>query len=150
MDILTTKAPRHQEEEKSLHSPPKIIDWNRLDALGKEIVNAAFNIHKKMGPGLLESIYEECFCIELSKKNIFYEFQKPLHLSYDGVLLKNQFRLDLIIENTIIIELKSVESLLSLHHAQILSYLKLTDCKLGYLINFNVPLIKDGIKRIAN
>ncbi len=141
---LTTKTPRHQEFTHHIR------DLGTLDALGKEIVHCAFTIHKEMGPGLLESIYEECFAIALSNRNISFETQKSIPLSFEGSALQNKYRLDLLVEDSIIIELKCVERLIPLHQAQILSYLKLTNKKLGYLINFNVPLIKDGIKRIAN
>ena len=119
-----------------------------LDKIGKQVVDAAFQIHSSVGPGLLEGIYEECFVHELNKRKLAFEQQKILSVPYDGIVLKSQYRLDLIVEKSIIVELKCVERLLPVHEAQLLSYLKLADCRLGYLINFNVPLIKNGIKRM--
>ena len=103
-----------------------------------------------MGPGLLESAYEECLFYELKKIGLDVQKQKALPLVYEEVKLDVGFRIDIIIENKLIIEVKSVEALNDVHFAQLLTYLKLTDCKLGLLINFNVALIKNGIKRIVN
>ncbi|HPI20839.1 MAG TPA: GxxExxY protein, partial [Candidatus Kapabacteria bacterium] len=102
------------------------------------------------GPGLLESTYEECLCFELKKHGLAVEKQKPLPLIYEEVKLDVGYRVDLMIDNKFIIELKSVESLNDIHLAQILTYLKLSNCKLGFLINFNVVLLKNGIKRVIN
>nr|WP_197436719.1 GxxExxY protein [Polaribacter sp. BAL334] len=107
-------------------------------------------VHKALGPGLLESAYEECLFYELRKRNLNVEKQKPLPLIYEEVKLDVGYRLDLFVENKVIIELKSVENLTDVHLAQILTYLKLSDCRLGLLINFNVALIKYGIKRVVN
>ncbi len=120
-----------------------------LDKIGKEIVDCAFMIHKAMGPGLLESIYQDCFEIALRKKNIFFENQKPINLEFLNERIKDPFKIDLLIENNIIVELKSVDRMNPVFEAQLISYMKLTGCRLGYLINFNVPLIKDGIHRRA-
>jgi len=122
---------------------------NDQDVLGKQIVDCAFQVHKTLGPGLLENIYEEAFCYELNERNISYERQKPVSILYKDHKLSAQYRLDLLIENQVIVELKCVERLSPVHDAQILAYLKLTHNRLGYLINFNVPLIKDGIRRRA-
>ncbi|MDP2161840.1 MAG: GxxExxY protein [Flavobacterium sp.] len=118
--------------------------------LSKIVVNCAYKIHKSLGPGLLESAYEECLFYELNKTGLKIEKQKALPLIYEDVKLEIGYRIDLIIENKLIVEIKSVETLNDVHFAQLLTYLKLTDCKLGLLINFNVALIKNGIKRIAN
>ncbi len=133
-----TKAPREFQD----------ISAN-LDKIGKEIVDCAFMIHKAMGPGLLESIYQDCFEIALRKKNIFFENQKPINLEFLNERIKDPFKIDLLIENNIIVELKSVDRMNPVFEAQLISYMKLTGCRLGYLINFNVPLIKDGIHRRA-
>ncbi|MBG7610751.1 GxxExxY protein, partial [Polaribacter sp. BAL334] len=112
--------------------------------------DCSLKVHKALGPGLLESAYEECLFYELRKRNLNVEKQKPLPLIYEEVKLDVGYRLDLFVENKVIIELKSVENLTDVHLAQILTYLKLSDCRLGLLINFNVALIKYGIKRVVN
>ena len=126
------------------------MDSNKLNEISKIIVDAAYQVHKEMGPGLLESIYELCMINELKNRNLIVNSQVSIPLMYKGVELSKEFKIDLLIENEIIIELKSVEFVLPVHHAQIISYLKLTDKKLGLLINFNVPLIRDGIQRFVN
>jgi len=118
--------------------------------ISKIVFDCALKIHKALGPGLLESAYEECLFYELKKCELQVEKQKPLPLIYEEVNLDIGYRIDLIVENKVIIEIKSVEALNDIHLAQILTYLKLSDCKLGMLINFNVTLIKNGIKRVAN
>ena len=118
--------------------------------LSKIVVNCAYKVHKSLGPGLLESAYEECLFYELNKIGLKIEKQKALPLVYEEVKLEIGYRIDLIIENKLIVEIKSVETLNDVHFAQLLTYLKLTNSKLGLLINFNVALIKNGIKRIAN
>jgi GxxExxY protein len=118
--------------------------------LAKAIVDCAFKIHRALGPGLLESAYEECLNYELKLRGLIVEKQKPLPLIYEEVKLETGYRVDLLVNNKVIIEVKSVENLNEVHLAQILTYLKLSHCKLGLLINFNVTLIKDGIRRVAN
>lgn len=118
--------------------------------ISKIVFDCAFKVHRTLGPGLLESAYEECLYYELLKTGLKVEKQKPLPLVYEEVKLEIGYRLDLIIENKFVVEIKSVESLTDVHMAQILTYLKLSDCKLGMLINFNVTLIKNGIKRVIN
>lgn len=117
------------------------------ESLGKEIVNCAFNVHKELGPGLLEKVYEVCFCHELFKKWIEFKRQISIPIIYDGITFDEGLRLDVLVEDLVICELKAQEQLNAVWEAQILSHLKLTNLRLGYLINFNVPLIKDGIKR---
>jgi GxxExxY protein len=114
------------------------------------VVDLCFNIHKKYGPGLFESVYEEIFCYEWNKSNIPYVRQYPVPLIHENIRMEAGFRADIIIENKIIIEFKSIEMLAEVHFKQVLTYLKLTNCKLGLLINFNTPLIKNGIHRIVN
>ena len=114
------------------------------------VFESALKVHKRLGPGLLESAYEECMFYELKKKNLKVEKQKALPLIYDEVRLDIGYRLDLIIEDKFIVEIKAVESLNDIHLAQILTYLRLSDCKLGMLINFNVTLLKNGVKRVIN
>lgn len=118
--------------------------------ISKIIVDCALKVHRALGPGLLESSYEECLFYELSKKNLKVEKQKALPLIYEEVKLNVGYRIDLIVEDKVIIELKSVEMINDVHLAQVLTYLKLSECKLGLLINFNVALIKQGIKRVVN
>jgi GxxExxY protein len=118
------------------------------EQLAKEIVNIAFRIHKELGPGLLESVYEKCYCFELNRRSILFDRQKQVPIFYNTLKIDEGLRLDLIIENLIIIELKAQENYHPVWEAQLISYLKLTGKRLGFLINFHVPLIKDGIKRI--
>ena len=130
---------------------------NRRDAetqsfneITEQVIGACIEIHRELGPGLLESAYEECLCCELAQRGIRFERQKPLPVKYKNVSLDCGYRLDLVIEGKIILELKTVEQLLPIHEAQLLTYLKLSGLTLGLLINFNVPVLKSGIKRIAN
>jgi GxxExxY protein len=118
--------------------------------ISKIVFDAALKVHKALGPRLLENSYEECLYYELKKTGLQVEKQKPLPLIYEEVKLDIGYRLDIVIENKVILELKAVESINDLHLAQILTYLKLTGYKLGMLINFNVILIKSGIQRVAN
>lgn len=118
--------------------------------LSRIVFDAALKVHQTLGPGLLESAYEECLYYEIKKSGLFVEKQKSLPLIYEDVKLEIGYRLDIIIENKLILEIKSVESLNEVHFAQLLTYLKLTNCKLGMLMNFNVSLIKNGIKRVVN
>ena len=118
--------------------------------ISKIIFETALKVHKALGPGLLESAYEECMFYELKKAGLFVEKQKPLPLIYEEVKLEIGYRVDIIVENKVIVEVKSVDALNDVHLAQILTYLKLSGSKLGMLINFNVALIKNGIKRVVN
>lgn len=120
------------------------------DKLSKEIIGASIEVHRILGPGLLESTYEECLCREFSLRKIPFERQKPLPVSYKGVKLDCGYRLDVVVANLVIIELKAVEHTEPIHEAQLLTYLKLSNLKLGILLNFNVPVLKNGIKRIVN
>lgn len=118
--------------------------------LSRIVFDCALKVHQSLSPGLLESAYEECLFYELKKIGLSVEKQKPLPLIYEEVKLDVGYRLDIIVENKLIIEIKSVEALNDVHFAQLLTYLKLTSCKLGLLINFNVSLIKNGVKRVVN
>ncbi len=115
-----------------------------------EVIGAAIEVHKRLGPGLMESVYEACLCRELQLCEISYERQKSLPIEYKGELLDCGYRLDLVVEERLIVELKSCDILQPIHEAQLLTYLKLANKKIGLLINFNVPVLKDGIKRLAN
>lgn len=121
-----------------------------LDAIGKLIVDSAYTVHKNLGPGLLEKVYEICFCHELSKRGLAYKRQIDIPVIYDNLIFNEGLRLDVLVENEIICELKAIEIVNPVWEAQVLSHLKLTDKRLGYLINFNVSNIGQGIKRFAN
>ena len=123
---------------------------NEEDRLSKEIIGAAIEVHRHLGPGLLESAYEECLCKELEIRDIVFERQEPLAVIYKGITLDCGYKLDIVVEGKVILELKAVNKIESIHEAQLLTYLKLADLKLGILINFNVPILKEGIKRIVN
>ncbi|MBX7259279.1 MAG: GxxExxY protein [Candidatus Hydrogenedentes bacterium] len=120
-----------------------------VDEVAKQVVDAAFAVHQALGPGLLESVYEACLAHELRKRGLNVETQVVLPVVYDGVELEAGLRLDLLVNGCVVVELKAVDHLLDVHRAQVMTYLKLTGHRLGLLINFNVPLIKDGVKRIA-
>ena len=120
------------------------------NAIAKEIVNAAFKIHKKLGPGLLESVYESVLAFELEKKALSVKRQTVIGLTYEGMTFDEGFRADLIVEGKIIVELKSVEAVSPVHKKQLLTYLKLADKRLGLLINFGSNLIRNGIHRVVN
>ena len=122
----------------------------RENEISKEIVDAAYKIHTRLGAGLLESVYEAVMPYELQKRRLRFERQKSIPIVYEGIHLKEGFRADFIVENSVIIELKSVENVAPVHKKQLLTYLRLTNKRLGLLINFNTDLIKNGITRIAN
>ncbi|MBK7896032.1 MAG: GxxExxY protein [Anaerolineaceae bacterium] len=121
-----------------------------LDGITEQIIGGAIAVHKALGPGLLESAYEACLVYELRQRGLKIEQQKELPIVYGEVKLDCGYRLDLFVEGLVIVELKAVERLAPIHEAQLLSYLKLADCRLGLLINFNVTLLKRGIRRLAN
>ena len=118
--------------------------------ISKLVFDSALKVHKILGPGLLESAYEECLYYELKKSNLKIEKQKALPLIYEEVKMDVGYRIDILIEDKFIVEIKSVEALNDVHLAQLLTYLKLSDCKLGLLINFNVKLLKNGVRRVIN
>jgi len=121
-----------------------------LNKLSKDILSAAFSVHREMGPGLLEAVYEYCLLKELTSRGIYSQNQVFLPLHYKGEKLEKDFRIDLLVSNHIIIEVKAVDVVLPVHEAQIISYLKLANLKLGFLINFNVSLLKEGFRRYVN
>ena len=121
-----------------------------INDLTGRIIGAAIEVHKALGPGLLESAYEECLCHELYLRKIRYKRQQELPIEYKGMKLDCGYRLDVVVERQVVLELKSCENLQPIHEAQLLTYLKLIDLKIGLLINFNVPVLRHGIKRIAN
>jgi GxxExxY protein len=135
MNFLTTESTEHTEKEE-------------LDPLTGKIIGAAMEIHRALGPGLLESAYEACLIYELRLRKLRIEPQKSMSVFYKDVMLDCGYRVDLVVEDRVIVEIKSVNSLAPIHEAQLLSYLKLSDCKVGLLINFNVRVLKEGIRRM--
>ncbi len=121
-----------------------------LNDITYKIIGAAYEVHKALGPGLLESTYEICLIHRLTQKGLTVENQKPLPVVFQGIRLNAGYRIDLLVENQVIIEIKSVEALTPVHYAQLLTYLKLSGRKVGLLINFNVPDLKQGLKRMIN
>ncbi len=120
-----------------------------LNRITEQIIGAAIEVHKALGPGLLESAYEECLCRELSLRGIAYERQKPLPIEYKGVKLDCGYRLDLLVADAVVVEIKACAAIEPIHEAQLLTYLKLGGWKVGLLINFNVAVLKDGIRRLV-
>ena len=119
----------------------------REELIGKAIVNAAYKVHQALGPGLLERVYEVCLKHELQKDGYEVKLQTDIPINYDGITFMEGLRLDMLVDNLVIVELKAVDLMNPVYEAQIISYLKMTRLRLGYLINFNVPLIRDGIQR---
>ena len=134
-DFITTEGTEITEEE-------------RINLLTGSVIGAAIEIHRILGPGLLESAYEACLIYELQLINLKFENQKPLPLRYKNTILECGYRLDLIVEDRLLVEVKSVNLFAPIHEAQLLSYMKLSNCKMGLLLNFNVIAMKDGIKRM--
>ena len=120
-----------------------------INELTREVIGAAIEVHRALGPGLLESVYEECLCHELGLRALRFERQKSLPIVFKEVKIDCGYRLDLLVSNSVIVEIKAVEVLMPVHEAQILTYLKVGGCKVGLLITFNVPVLRDGIKRIV-
>jgi GxxExxY protein len=133
----TQRQPRKAEE----------VDENRV---GKEVIDAAIKVHRALGPGLLESVYELCVAHELDNRGFACTSQLPVPIQYEGILFEEGFRADLVVADLVIIELKSVETLLPVHSKQLLTYLRLSGKRLGFLLNFGAPFMKDGIERIVN
>lgn len=122
----------------------------RENEITKEVIGAAIEVHRALGPGLLESAYEECLCRELALRSISFERQKPLPVGYKGVQLDCGYRLDLLVGGLVVVEIKAVDALAPIHEAQLLTYLRLGGWSVGLLINFNVPVVRDGIKRLVH
>ena len=121
----------------------------KINEITRAVIGAAIEVHRTLGPGLLESVYEECLCQELRLRKIPFERQKELPLRYKGFKLAGGFRLDVLAADQVVVEVKTVESLLPIHQAQMLTYMKMGGWKVGLLINFNVPILKKGIKRLV-
>ncbi len=119
------------------------------DSLSEQVIGLAIDVHRALGPGLLESAYEACLCHELGEHDIPFKRQVPLPVTYKGVQLNCGYRLDLTVADELVVELKTVDKILPVHHAQLLTYLKLSGFHTGLILNFNVPMLKDGIKRLT-
>lgn len=119
----------------------------KLNGLTRQIIGAAIEVHRHLGPGLLEMSYETCLAYELEQRGLVFERQKALPLTYKEIRLEQGYRIDLLVEDAVVVELKAVDQLMPVHEAQMLSYLRFTGCKVGLLMNFNVKLLKDGIRR---
>ena len=138
-----SKPESAEEAEVGISSlPPRVLT--------EAIIGAAIEVHRVTGPGLMESVYEECLCYELSQRGLRFQRQVELPVSYKGIKLDCGFRMDLVVEDSVVLELKTVDQLLPIHSAQLLTYLKLSGRKLGLLINFNEPVLTKGLKRLAN
>ncbi len=148
--MCSYNMPRRHEGTKEEFMIDEKLKREREEFLAKEIVDCAYRVHKQLGPGLLERVYEVCFCHELSKKGIPYQRQIDIPIVYDGLVFDEGLRLDVLVDNLVICELKAKDELNPVWKAQIISHLNLMDKDLGFLINFNVALIKDGIYRFRN
>lgn len=122
----------------------------KLNKLTEQVIGASIEVHRQLGPGLLESAYQNCLYYELTEQGLYVEKEKPMPIVYKAIKLNHGYRMDLVVENKVVIEIKTVEILTDVHNAQLLTYLKLGTYKLGLLINFNVSLLKHGLKRIIN
>jgi len=127
-----------------------MTEKDRLDQITDSIIGAAIEVHRALGPGLLESAYEACLAFEIAERRLKIEQQKPLPVIYREVKLDCGYHLDILVENAVVVEIKVVDRLAPIHKAQLLSYLRLSGCKVGLLINFNVKVLKDGIVRVVN
>ena len=121
-----------------------------INAVSLRIIEAGFEVHKALGPGLLESIYEDCLVIELGSRGLRFERQKAVPVIYKGILAGQPYRLDLVVEECVIVEIKNVERIIPIHQAQLLTYMRLMDINVGLILNFNTVLFKEGIKRMVN
>ncbi len=125
------------------------MEKDERDPLSEAVIGAAIAVHRALGPGLLESAYEECLCYELSKRELSFERQRPLPVRYEEVLLDCGYRMDLVVKQSLVVEIKAVETLTRLHEAQLLTYLKLSGLRKGLLLNFNSRVLRTGIKRLV-
>ena len=144
------KEQGYDSESKEVFSVVSMVEKKRLNEITEDIIGAAIEVHRALGPGLLESAYEACLAFELAEQGLRVERQKPLPVVYKKVKLDCGYRLDLLVEESVIVEIKAVAALTPLHKAQLLSYLRLSGCRVGLLINFNVEVLRNGIKRLVN
>ena len=143
----TVEPPRRQDAKKDAKGAEPSL---ALDYTARQIVDGALAVHRTLGPGLLESVYEHCLAYELEKRGLSVARQVVTPIRYEELFIEAGFRMDLIVDDCVIIEIKSVERLLAIHEAQLLTYLKITNHRLGLLINFNVPRLRDGLKRLIH
>lgn len=136
----------HGQRRRGTEHAEDLAEENRITSA---VIGAAIEVHRHLGPGLLESAYERCLCRELYLRRISYVRQRPISLQYKGEAVPHAYRIDLLVEDLVVIEIKSVASLEPIHSAQVLSYLRLGDWRVGLLLNFNTPRLKDGIRRLA-
>ena len=126
------------------------VSWSAENELTDKIIGAAIEVHRHLGPGLLEAVYEECLCYELSQTGLKFQRQVHLPINYKGIKFESAYKMDLVVEDVVVIEIKAVEEVLPVHAAQLLTYLKSANKRVGLLINFDVPILKNGLKRIVN
>ena len=148
--MIIGKPSRHIVDEPPRHKDTKVTEPSaNYDLIAREIVDSAFSVHKALGPGLLESVYEQCLAYELHTRKHHVARQVNLPVTYRDIRIEAGFRIDMIVDESVVVEIKASEKMIPVHEAQILTYLKLSGHRLGLLINFNVPRIKDGIRRFA-
>jgi GxxExxY protein len=140
--------PERAEEAETLGMPR--ASWSAENVLTDKIIGSAIEVHRHLGPGLLEAVYEECLCYELSQMDLKFQRQVHLPINYKGIKFESAYKMDLVVEDAIVIEIKATEELLPIHAAQLLTYLKSSNKRVGLLINFNVPILRNGLKRIVN
>jgi len=146
--MRTTKAKCEGTEGAELSSLR--VSGSSENVLTEKIIGAAIEVHRHLGPGLLESVYEECLCYELKQLELQFERQVHLPITYKGIKLESAYRIDLVVEDTIVVEIKAAEDVTPIHQSQLLTYLKSANKRVGLLINFNVPILKNGLKRVVN
>ena len=144
---IAINARRHKQLDEGNHKERYRPLSEEEEKIGKAVVDAAYVVHSELGPGLLEKVYEACFCHELAKRDLSFKRQVDVPIKFDGIVFDEGLRIDVLVEDLVICELKAVEQVNPVWKAQILSHLRLSEKRLGFLINFNVVLIKDGIKR---
>jgi GxxExxY protein len=149
IELLFCEGKKEDSHRERGEICPYVILFAMGDLITEKVIGAAIEVHRQLGPGLLESTYERCFAKELDLRKIRYERQKICNLLYKGLLLEEGFRIDLLVENEVILEIKSVNEIAEIHDAQLLTYLRLLNLRRGLILNFNVPVLKAGIKRFS-
>jgi GxxExxY protein len=147
IEAMVIKSKSESAEVAEVTEPSSRLGLDRLTQL---IIGAAIEVHRQLGPGLMESVYEDCLCYELTQLALSFQRQAHLPISYKGIKLASGFKMDLLVEDAIVLELKTVDQILPVHCAQLLTYLKLSGKKVGLLLNFNEPVLKKGLKRLVN
>jgi GxxExxY protein len=147
---MTRGAQRRENAEEAEARRLRPLSRDELNCLTEGIIASAIEVHRHVGPGLLESAYEECLCYELAQRGLAFQRQVQIPVQYKGLKLDCSYRMDLLVEDSVIVEVKAVEQVLPVHSAQLLTYLKVTGRQIGLLINFEVPILKQGVKRIVN